>query len=183
MKFDRIAQGRLFIAVIAATALASSPVLAGGRQGGYYGGHYGHHDSHAGGIVAALIGAVVVTGLISAASSSKHDNHNTYPQGYSPVPPAGQTAYGQAPNGFSQPLDDSSAATAQVELCSRAAERTAQNSGGFARTVSIEGIDGSQANAQVRGTIDYSPNNGNSTNRASFTCSASYGQVTAVRFG
>lgn len=192
MKFDSSAQTRLCIAVLAVAALAASPVLAGrrhgGYHGGYYGGHYGHHDNHSGGLVAALIGAVVVTGLISAATSSNRDNRTAYPRGYAPVPPAGQTAYtqapySQAPGGFERPLDDNSAATAQVELCSRAAERAAQNSGGDVATVTIDGIDGNPANAQVRGTVEYSQGNTGGTNRASFICSASYGQVTGVRFG
>ena len=56
-----------------------------------------------------------------------------------------------------RPYDDR-ATLARVIV--RAAERTAQNYGGFARTVSIDSISGEQANAVIRGTLEINPNNG-----------------------
>lgn len=179
---------------LVAAALAAAPASAGGRYyGGYPGGYHGYPGGYYGGgyhnnggdVAAALIGGLLFGGLIGAAATSSKQASVPPP----PPPPRGyvQSAYATpayaagAPAPVAQAAPD--AATAQVELCSRAAERTAQAYGGFARVVAIQGIDGNQANAQVRGTVEVNPGNGLSVTTTAFTCAASYGTVTGVRLG
>ena len=59
-------------------------------------------------------------------------------------------------------------------------EAAARGDGG--RVVSIDHVDGRQNGAQVVGTLEVRRGD-RSTERARFTCTADYGQVTAFRFG
>jgi hypothetical protein len=180
------------LGVLASTTLAAAPVSAGGYyHGGYHGGYYPapYYYNNGGAVAAALIGGLLFGGLIGAASTS---HAATVPPPPPPVPngfassstittvPTQQA--GSQQDGQAQPQVDD-AATAQVELCSRAAERTAQGNGGYARVVAIQGIDGNQASALVHGTIELNPGNGGAVTNSPFTCAASYGSVTNIHLG
>lgn len=194
---------RVWVAVAVSGALAATPVAAGGNHGGYYGGYYGGrhgcyncgYTNNNGNVFGAVVGTAVALGFIAAiASASKPRTVVAAQPAYAPVypqqpyqqplPSYPQQSVVQNPAVQQQATDPmQTAAQAQVEMCARAAERTAQNYGGFARTMSIESISGEQANAVVRGTLEINPNNGQPVNRAAFTCTATYGQVTGVRLG
>jgi hypothetical protein len=178
---------RIALGLAVSGALAAAPVAAGGRYGGYHGGYYGGGGYYNNGnVFGAVVGTAVALGFIAAIASASQPKTTTVvaPQpAYAPVYPQ-QSYQQQAPVVQQQAVDPSlSAAGAQAEMCARAAERTAQNYGGFARTVSIDSISGEQANAVIRGTLEINPNNGQPVNRAAFTCTATYGQVTGVQLG
>ena len=194
---------RIALGVAVSGALLAAPVTAQSYRG-YYGGGSGgyYHHGNGGDIAAALIGGLLVGGLVGAIASS---SNNSRPQGYTqqryaPQGYGGQTYSNQGyvqqnyatpsyaqPN-YAQPTyvatrSNGDAASAQVEMCSRAAERNAQQYGGMARVVSIEAVNGSEASAEVRGTLEISSQQYGSNNRAAFTCSASYDRVTGLRLG
>jgi len=175
---------RLALALVVSGALAAAPLAARGHHGGYWGpprGCYNCGYSNGGDVLGAVVGTVVALGFIAAIASASQPRTVVAPQpAYTPVYPAQPVAqaYPVLPV---QP--EQTAAGAQAEMCARAAERTAQNYGGFARTLSIDSISGEQANAVIRGTLEINPNNGAPVNRAAFTCTASYGQVTGVQLG
>ena len=201
---------RIALGLAVSGALLAAPASAqrypgygydGGYRGGYYPGRYYHHDN-GGNIAAALIGGLVVGGLVGALASSANNNRATgynqpryapqgytqqrYQQGYAQpdYTPQNYPASGYAaPRPIAAAASGDSAAAQQVDLCARAAERAAQNNGGMARVVSIDGIDGSEASAQVRGTLEISQQQYGGSNRAGFTCSARYGEVTGIRLG
>jgi len=179
---------RIALTLALSGALVAAPATARGYHGGYYGpprgcyncGYYNNNN-----VFGAVVGTAVALGFVAAIASASHPRTTTVvaPQpAYAPVYPQ-QPDY-QQPAQTAPPADASqTAAAAQVELCSRAAERTAQGYGGFARTVSIESINGVQANATIRGTLEINPNNGQPLNNAAFTCNVTYGQVTGVQLG
>lgn len=182
---------RVSLALAISGALAAAPVAAGGYHGGYGCYNCGYHNN--GNVFGAVVGTAVALGFVAAIVSASHPQSNaivTPAPAYAPVYPQAPVYQGQPlqqPVPVQQqaaPVDPSqTAAAAQVELCSRAAERTAQGYGSYARTVSIESINGEQANATIRGTLEVNPNNGQPLNHASFTCNVTYGQVTGVQLG
>ena len=187
MSFKSVA-ARVSLALAVSGALAAAPVAAGGSyrgyNGGYYGGPRGCYNcgyNNNGNVFGAVVGTAVALGFIAAIASASKPKTVVAPQpAYTPVYPAQPVAQTYPV----QPVQpEQTAAGAQAEMCARAAERTAQNYGGFARTVSIDSITGEQANAVIRGTLEINPNNGQPVNRAAFTCTASYGQVIGVQLG
>ncbi len=186
------AAARIVLGLAVSGAPAATPVAAGGYRGGYGGYHGGYYNNgyyNNGNVFGAVVGTAVALGFIAAIASASKPKTTTVvaPQpAYAPVypqQPYQQPAPLQAPAVQQQVDPSQTAAGAQAEMCARAAERTAQNYGGFARTVSIDSISGEQANAVIRGTLEINPNNGQPVNRAAFTCAASYGQVTGVQLG
>lgn len=169
-----------------------------GGYGGYYGG-FGLGD--------ALLGAAVIGGTAAIIASNNepvyeapYPVYQTYPPVYAPayappayapgyVPPAyapgyaPPAVYGAAPPpaAYSNPSHD------PVEQCSRAAVSEAVSHGDSGRILSIDRVDGHENGAQVLGTLEVHRADRNaahgSVERARFTCSTDYGQVTAFRFG
>lgn len=203
---------RLVLGAAVASALAATPVSAGGgwgysgyRQphygGGYHGGCYGG-CGNGGAIAAAAIGGLLFGGLLGAAAASPR------PQGYTistvtpgvvgaPVYPAYPSYPAPqpypAPQGYPAPypapaippnvVAGATAASAQAEMCARAAERFAQGTGGFARATGVGAVNGDQANAVVTGTLEIANGAPGQPGVVGFTCWASYGTVTGVKLG
>lgn len=200
---------RLALGAAIASALVAVPASAGGgwgypgyrppppRYGGYYGGYYG--GGNGGAIAAAAIGGLLFGGLIGAAAAQPKAPAYTvatvtpgvvpapvYPAYPAPQPyPAPQAYPAPAPYPAVPPgvVAGASAASAQAEMCSRAAERFAQGSGGFARATSVSTVTGDQANAQVTGTLEIANAPAGAPSVVGFTCWASYGTVTGIKLG
>lgn len=185
MSFNPVTS-RVALALAVSGALVAAPLAARGYHGGYWGpprGCYNCGYSNGGDVLGAVVGSVVALGFIAAIASASQPRTVAAPQpAYTPVYPA-QPAYLANPAPAYPEQAAPTIADVQVELCARAAERSAQNYGGFARTVSIESVTGSPAKAIVRGTLEINPNNGAPLNRAAFTCTARDRQVTGVQLG
>ena len=149
-----------------------------------------------------LLGAVVL-GTVAAVASQHHrrytqrptyggDYGNGYGSSYGfeddryagvdprAVPsPANGDDYADEPNGY----DRRAATSDPVADCSRAAERQAQNGGGFARVVGIDRADPVQGGANVRGRVEIGNGLAAARRSMSFSCSASFGEVTRFRLG
>ena len=199
---------RLALGAAVASALVAAPVSAGGGWGyhgyrapyyggGYHGGCYGG-CGNGGAIAAAAIGGLLFGGLLGAAVAAPK------PQGYTvatvtpgvapaPVYPAYPVQPYPAPQAYPAPYPASAvppgvvagatAASAQAEMCARAAERFAQGSGGFARATAVSAVNGDQANAVVTGTLEIANGAPGQPGLVGFTCWASYGTVTGVKLG
>lgn len=172
----------------------------GGYGGGYgYGGYFGSS-----GLGTALLGAAIIGGtaaIISSNSRAAYDEpypvYQTYPPAYAPAyvpplayapdyaPPAYVPAY-TPPADYGASAEPAYASHDPVDQCSRAAVGEATNLGDSGRVLSIDRVDAYSNGAQVQGTLEVrrpDRDNRGSVERARFTCTADYGQVTAFRFG
>ncbi|WP_419814102.1 hypothetical protein [Glacieibacterium sp.] len=166
-------------------ALVSAPLSA--RD--YYRGGYHHYHRGGGGIGlgGALLGAAIIGGVAIAASNSNNNRQRVYEQGYDPNTGGEYRSYGgvQSYGGQGGPgYDDQQAQNGDpVEACSRAAEREAQNGGGFARVAGIDRVDNIRGGVRVRGSVDINGGDRSPSQRVPFTCSAAYGDITDLRLG
>lgn len=168
-------------------ALVSAPLSA--RD--YYGGGYDHYHRGGGiGLGGALLGAAIIGSVAIAASNN--NRQPVYEQGYDPNTGGEYRSYGGVQNYSSQgyagqggPVyDDEQAQNGDpVDACSRAAEREAQNGGGFARVAGIDRVDTIRGGVRVRGSVDISSGDRGPGERVRFTCTAAYGNVTDLRLG
>ncbi len=169
----------------------------GGYHGGYHGGFggYGYRGCCYGGYYGgfgfgeALLGAAII-GSTAAIIADQPTYYETYPApvyAYPPpvavAPPPPPAAYGYAPPPPPQQQQAYQSAD-PVDQCSRAAVDEAASHGDSGRVARIDRVDPFQNGAHVTGTLEVrrSDRNG-AVENARFTCTASYGQVTAFRFG
>ena len=153
---------------VAAAMLATSaaPAAAQGYGNGYgrpsYGqGWNGNRNRHrgndnTGAIVAGVIGVGILAAILASSSKSKGDN-----------------AYG---NSYGSIRSDNDAADA----CAAAAER---QSGGNARTRSIDAVDQVGGGFNVRGTMTVSSSDYDDRDSGGFSCTVRQGNVQRVDFG
>lgn len=191
---------RLATGTILSLALVSVPASARPYRG-HYGGHYRHHGGGGIGTLGGiLLGAAVLGTVAAVASDNRRERYE--PQPYSgntgyrsyddqyarndprAVPPAAYDyddgdRYADEPSGY----DEQSAAGDPVDDCSRAAERQAQNGGGFARVTGIDRVDEIDGGANVRGRLQVEGGRAAVARSMSFSCSASYGEVRSLRLG
>ena len=197
---------RLASGVVLSAALVSVPASAGSyRKHHDHHGYYERHNSGKIGTLGGILLGAAVLGTIAAVATE--GRRNRYGRGYEaqpyggytgyrgydddyarndprPVPQSGYTlgdgeAYADEPSGY----DRQAATSDPVQECSRAAERQAQHGGGFARVVGIDRVDAIDGGANVRGRVEID-NGGSAARRSlSFSCSASFGEVTRFRFG
>lgn len=156
-----------------------------GFPGGFGYGGFGYRGFGYGGFGAGdfLLGAAVVGGIAAIATSANRNYDDGYAT-YRAYPP--EVANGAPPQGAyaPPPVAETRASTDPVEQCSRVAEQEAASNGDSGRVRSIDRVDTHQNGAQVVGTLEVRKGDRNgATDRARFTCTADYGQVTAFRFG
>ena len=169
--------------------------LGFGGYGGYGGGYGGYYGGGGFGLGEALLGAAIIGGTAAIISSNNRRRYDESATVYQAYPPAYAPSYAPryAP-GYAPPVDYGAAPAEPayvshdpVEQCSRVAVSEAANHGDSGRVVSIDRVDGRENGARVLGTmeINRSGRDGNRSGfeRARFTCTADYGQVTAFRFG
>ncbi|MEP6786358.1 MAG: hypothetical protein ABI898_11540 [Sphingomonadales bacterium] len=158
------------VGAVATAMLATStaPAMAQGYPGGYggygrptYGQGYNNNryrhrgNDNTGAIVAGVIGVGILAAILSSASKS---NRNT-----------GNAAYGSI-------RSDNDAADA----CASEAER---QSGGNARTRSIDTVDQVSGGFNVRGTVSTSYSGNGDSDARGFNCTVRQGNVQRIDFG
>lgn len=188
----------LFAGDTATLSLSTAPAVAAGHHGGYNGGygHGGHYRRGYGGgfgLGDFLLGAAILGGTAAIISSANNPPYayQTYPPVVYATPPAApygyadgapqSPAYDAEPDAY--PPQEQDAHIDPVEQCSRAAERQAQSRGGLARVAGIDRVDSGQNGARVSGRLEISDGGGNAdrVDRIKFDCTATYGQITALR--
>jgi len=140
-------------------------------RGAYYGGGIGFGDF--------LLGAAIIGGAAAIISSNNRRNYDSYP--VYDAPPPGYAPY-YAPSAAEARPGQHDAAIDPVEQCSRAAVGEAAANGDNGRVLSVDQVVPHENGARVTGTLEVTKRN-RSTERARFTCTADYGQVTGFRFG
>lgn len=168
--------GALLTAAIATTAAA--PAAAGDYYGRSYNGYHGHYRGGGFGVGEFLLGAALVGGIAAIVSSNDHSRSPAYDRVDDGYPPQGT-----APRGY---VDERDGPPSPVEQCSRAAEREAQASGGYARVTGIDSVRPFRDGARVFGTlqIDYQADgDAPRRDRTRFDCTANAGGVTGLRVG
>jgi len=190
--FARFGIGALLTATVAVSAVA--PAAAEGYHGGGYDrgydGYHGHHEGRGGfGIGDFLLGAALVGGIATIASAASAPHHAPgYDRGYAPndgYVPQGAYGGGYSNEGYADGNPDGVASDA-VEQCSRAAERAAQNDGGYASVTRIDRVQPYRDGARVFGTlrIDYQTQGyAPRSDHTRFDCTAGDGRVTGLRLG
>ena len=170
---------RLATAAILSLAVASAPVAARPYYG--HGGYRHYHHGGGIGVGGALLGAAIIGGIAVAASNNDRRDREVYAPAYGEryvdgaPPPA---VYGQ---GYAASPEDS--AGSPVDDCSRAAERSAQARGGYARVTGIDRVDPIEGGANVLGTLELDRGQGYPIQRIGWSCRAAYGEVTGIRLG
>ena len=179
----RIASGMALSLALVSAPLAARPY--------YHGGYHHYHRGGGGiGLGGALLGAAILGGVAIAASNN--NRQPVYEQGYDPNTGGEYRSYGgvqgyegQGYSGQGGPGYDNQQAQNgdPVDACSRAAEREAQNGGGFARVAGIDRVDNIRGGVRVRGSLDINGGDRGGNQRIPFTCSAAYGDITDLRLG
>lgn len=195
---------RLATGTVLSLAMVSVPVSAKPYRG-HHGGHYRHHGGGGIGTLGGiLLGAAVLGTAAAIASDSRRDRdepryepqayggntgYRSYDDQYARNDPRAvpRAVYGyddgdryaDEPSGY----DEQSAAGDPVDDCSRAAERQAQNGGGFARVTGIDRVDQVDGGANVRGRVQIDSGRAAPVRSMSFSCSARYGEVRSLRLG
>ncbi len=83
-----------------------------------------------------------------------------------------------------QPQQQAYQSNDPVELCTHAAVDEAAQRGDSGRVSRVDRVDPFENGAHVTGTLEvHRSDRNNSVENARFTCTASFGQVTAFRFG
>ena len=134
-----------------------------------------------------LLGAAVIGGTAAIIASHERPVYDSYPV-YDAPPPAYDPSYAPLgayapPAGYAPPPTAPAYGTNDpVDQCSRAAVGQASANGDNGRVLSVDQVTPHENGARVIGTLEVSKRN-QSTERARFTCTADYGQVTSFRFG
>ncbi|MBV8973457.1 MAG: hypothetical protein JO290_14325, partial [Sphingomonadaceae bacterium] len=120
-------------------------------------------------------------------ASDQPSYYETYPApvyAYPPPVAAPPPGYGYAPPPPPAPQQQAYQSADPVDQCSRAAVDEAASHGDSGRVTRIDHVDPFQNGAHVTGTLEVrrADRNG-AVENARFTCTASYGQVTAFKFG
>lgn len=161
--------------------------------GGYrgYGGYGGYYGGYGFGFGDFLLGAAVIGGTAAIIASNNSPGYDAYPV-YDAPPPAYDPNYAPPgayapPAGYSAPPPPPPAGQAYgsndpVDQCSRAAIGQTAANGDNGRILSVDQVAPHENGARVTGTLEVTKRD-RTTERARFTCTADYGQVTSFRFG
>lgn len=162
----------------------------GGYRGGYgyrgYGGYGGYYGGYGGfGFGDFLLGAAVIGGTAAIIASNDRPDYEDYPV-YDAPPPAYDPNYAP-PGAYAPPVgyavpQGQARANDPVDQCSRAAIGEAARNGDGGRVLSVDQVAPHENGARVTGTLEVTRRD-RSIERARFTCTADYGQVTSLRFG